>query len=443
LRSIFIFFKPKSVFAIPLALLFLCGICQSQPCQDFTCDTLAVRAILDTNGFDTVSIYEVVSMQDILGRITSLEFRDRPSGGWPFPRAGLPSKLTILPSQIGNLSSLNSLDIGWNQLTRIPKEIGNLTSLSSLKLVANQLKSIPSEIGNLTALIDLDLGGNQLTNITEKIGNLSLLKSLSLSDNKLYGLPPEIGNLSSLKSLYLGDNNLATLPPEIGNLKSLKQLYLGFNTLTKLPPEIGKLCSLTVLKLRGNQLTNLPAEIGNLDSLNELDLHHNRLTSLPSEVLKLKTLSILYVAFNSLCEISYSVFQWIDEKSTNSPNFEQWQTMQYSDFVNNIECNVTIGIKSNLLSSQNKSNFAIFPNPFNHYTSIRFSIPNSFNQTISIFNPQGHLINTLQSGSKTTGNYSAIWDGKNNQGRNVASGTYLVRLKAGDKTVIRKIALLR
>jgi len=83
------------------------------------------------------------------------------------------------------------------------------------------------------------------------------------------------------------------------------------------------------------------------------------------------------------------------------------------------------------------------PNPFNQSTTIHFSFRTSSNPTLSIFNPQGHLINTLHSGSKSLGKYSATWDGKDNQGRNAPSGTYLVRLKAGDKTVIRKIALVR
>jgi len=86
---------------------------------------------------------------------------------------------------------------------------------------------------------------------------------------------------------------------------------------------------------------------------------------------------------------------------------------------------------------------SVSPNPFHQATKIHFSFPTSTNPTLSIFNPQGHLISTLHSGTNTPGNYSATWDGKDNHGRKVPSGTYLVKLKAGDKTVIRKIALVR
>ena len=55
-----------------------------------------------------------------------------------------------LPSEIGNLINLTSLDLHGNQLTGpIPTEIGNLTNLTTLNLTENQLAGIiPNEICN-------------------------------------------------------------------------------------------------------------------------------------------------------------------------------------------------------------------------------------------------------------------------------------------------------
>ena len=55
-----------------------------------------------------------------------------------------------------------------NQLTSLPAEIGQLTSLEELDLGENQLTSLPAEIGQLTALEGLHLAtigdsGNELT----------------------------------------------------------------------------------------------------------------------------------------------------------------------------------------------------------------------------------------------------------------------------------------
>ena len=40
---------------------------QVEPCSTYTCDSLAVRAILDSNGLDTVSVREVVSDAIVFG----------------------------------------------------------------------------------------------------------------------------------------------------------------------------------------------------------------------------------------------------------------------------------------------------------------------------------------------------------------------------------------
>ena len=60
--------------------------------------------------------------------------------------------LSSIPEQIGDLTALEYLYLGNNQLTTIPEQIGNLTALTSLDFCFNQLTTIPERIGNLTAL---------------------------------------------------------------------------------------------------------------------------------------------------------------------------------------------------------------------------------------------------------------------------------------------------
>ena len=172
------------------------------------------------------------------GRVTRLELVDNRLSG-------------TIPVEIGNLTSLSELFLGFSQLSvflgfnqlsgTIPVEIGNLTSLTALFLGGNQLSgTIPVEIGNLTSLIALFLGGNQLSGtIPVEIGNLTSLRSLTLGGNQLSGtIPVEIGNLTSLSELYLNDNQLSgTIPVEIGNLTSLSRLRIDTTTGLCLAPD--------------------------------------------------------------------------------------------------------------------------------------------------------------------------------------------------------------
>ncbi|MCF7799898.1 hypothetical protein K9L05_03770 [Candidatus Babeliales bacterium] len=128
------------------------------------------------------------------------------------------NQLSSLPTEIGNLTSLEDLSLFRNQLMSLPVEIGNLTRLNYLTLFENQLSSLPAEIGNLTNLNYLGLSNNQFTSLPAEIGNLTGLVRLCLSKNQLNSLPTEIGNLSNLNDLYLDSNQLSSLPSTIGDL---------------------------------------------------------------------------------------------------------------------------------------------------------------------------------------------------------------------------------
>ena len=65
----------------------------------------------------------------------------------------------VVPAEIGRLSALWELNLGFNELTTVPAEIGQLAALEELNLGNNQLTSVPAEIGQLTSLRELHLYG--------------------------------------------------------------------------------------------------------------------------------------------------------------------------------------------------------------------------------------------------------------------------------------------
>lgn len=145
-----------------------------------------------------------------------------------------------IPKELGNLTSLQSLDLSFNNLAgSIPLEFGDLSLLESLILSANDLKgTIPPELGNLFSLVSLSLNYNNLTgNIPSELSRLTKLETLDLSVNKLTGaIPLELSNLSNLETLSLSINNLSgNIPVEFGNLVKLERVYLNNNQFTSLP----------------------------------------------------------------------------------------------------------------------------------------------------------------------------------------------------------------
>jgi len=87
--------------------------------------------------------------------------------------------------------------------------------------------------------------------------------------------------------------------------------------------------------------------------------------------------------------------------------------------------------------------FQNYPNPFNPSTAIRFALPEASEIVVKIFNLTGGEVRTLARGQYQAGMHNVNWDGRDNNGRAVASGVYLYQVQAGSFKQMRKMSLLR
>jgi hypothetical protein len=84
-----------------------------------------------------------------------------------------------------------------------------------------------------------------------------------------------------------------------------------------------------------------------------------------------------------------------------------------------------------------------YPNPFNPQTTIAFSIAERANVRVAVYNVNGALVRTLANESRAAGAYALTWDGRDDGGRQVASGVYFYKLTAGSFTQTKKMVLLK
>jgi hypothetical protein len=84
-----------------------------------------------------------------------------------------------------------------------------------------------------------------------------------------------------------------------------------------------------------------------------------------------------------------------------------------------------------------------YPNPFNPTTTIQYQLPQSTKVSLNIYSILGQLIRTLIHEKQMAGNYSVIWDGKDDKGQLVASGIYMYRLHTQNFVKTKKMVLLR
>jgi hypothetical protein len=74
---------------------------------------------------------------------------------------------------------------------------------------------------------------------------------------------------------------------------------------------------------------------------------------------------------------------------------------------------------------------------------IEFNLPQQTPVTLKVYNILGQVVNTVVDEVLPAGNHAVKWDGTNDAGKEVASGVYFYRIKAGDFESTQKMTLLR
>ena len=69
-----------------------------------------------------------------------------------------------------------------------------------------------------------------------------------------------------------------------------------------------------------------------------------------------------------------------------------------------------------------------YPNPFNGAATISFDLPHSSPVELAVYNLTGQKVATLAHGLREAGAYALRRDGRDDDGRELASGVYLYRL---------------
>jgi hypothetical protein len=79
-----------------------------------------------------------------------------------------------------------------------------------------------------------------------------------------------------------------------------------------------------------------------------------------------------------------------------------------------------------------------YPNPFNPSTTISYTLANTANINLSVYNVSGQLIEKLKNGYQDAGNYEIVWDASQQP-----SGIYLLRLQSEHESFNQKLMLMK
>jgi hypothetical protein len=84
-----------------------------------------------------------------------------------------------------------------------------------------------------------------------------------------------------------------------------------------------------------------------------------------------------------------------------------------------------------------------YPNPFNPSTSIKLELAEAGKIELAVYNIKGQKVKTLLDCTTEPGTYECNWNGKDEMGKSVTSGQYVVKLQQNGKETATKIMLLK
>jgi hypothetical protein len=107
-----------------------------------------------------------------------------------------------------------------------------------------------------------------------------------------------------------------------------------------------------------------------------------------------------------------------------------------------LQCPAIAGIGETSATPQSpRASVMVWPNPTSGPVHMRFHLPEAGQFQLGIYDVSGHLVRQLQDGRGTPGLRMQTWDGRNDRGRRVGSGVYVVRLCGPDGTATSRVTL--
>lgn len=98
------------------------------------------------------------------------------------------------------------------------------------------------------------------------------------------------------------------------------------------------------------------------------------------------------------------------------------------------ESNTVVGVLDNYYDNiAGEQVLKVYPNPIQMFANLDFRVEQSGNTEIIINDLFGNPVRNLLNGFYDMGDYTSYWDGKDNQGRTVARGMYIITIKSNNK----------
>lgn len=110
-------------------------------------------------------------------------------------------------------------------------------------------------------------------------------------------------------------------------------------------------------------------------------------------------------------------------------------SIEFESYITSNKSIETTSTKENILMQNS-------PNPFTTETNIKFETTQNSKIQLNIMDLNGRIVRKILNATKPAGNYEVVWDGKDELGNRVASGSYYYQLISGNVQEAKQMLFL-
>jgi hypothetical protein len=104
-----------------------------------------------------------------------------------------------------------------------------------------------------------------------------------------------------------------------------------------------------------------------------------------------------------------------------------------------VSCSPVTGVEG---SGSEMAFAAPYPNPSRGTFRFSFALPRTSRATLTVYDTDGRRVRVLADGALDPGPHERIWDGRDATGRRVGAGLYFAQLRAGGRTIERRVSVV-
>ena len=368
---------------------------------------------------------------------------------------------------VSPIATIRGIDMAaLTKLSARKTSISNLTGLESatnltrLIVPQNSIEDL-SPLSGLTRLSWLDLGANSVSDISP-LASLVNLKLLFLGRNRISDVSPLKG-LTDLTFVVLNYNGVSDISPLAENsgfgrkdAVQVKNNPLSYRSIYTDVPTLRERGVLVDYSKRPSRSEDVNRD-GAVDILDLVlvasdfgDENRDSLSDVNGDgIVNVLDLLLVAAAFDDAPAAPPPLRE--ASRALTVGNVRNWLTAARSIEDKDVIARRAIGLFERLLESLTPRETALlanYPNPFNPDTWIPYQLAEDAKITLTIYDSKGGVVRRLETGHKRAGRYTdqgnaEYWDGRNDSGEPVTSGTYFYELGTTSFRDLRRMVVVK